>query len=162
VSEAVPTAEDLRSAMSLLPTGVTVVSAPGPEGPAGATANAVTSLSLEPPLMLAALDRASRTLGVMERVGRFGISVLRAEHAELARAFSGPFTHAERWADVPWTERGGVPVLDEALLWVACELRELHPGGDHVIATGAVVGLGTEVDGDPLVFHRGTYRGLDT
>jgi flavin reductase (DIM6/NTAB) family NADH-FMN oxidoreductase RutF len=160
VSEAVPTAEDLRSAMSLLPTGVTVVSAPGPDGPAGATANAVTSLSLDPPLMLAALDRASRTLGVMDSAGRFGISVLRAEHAELARAFSGPFTHAERWADVPWSERAGVPILDEALLWVACELLDLHDGGDHVIATGAVVGLGSNGDGDPLVFHRGAYRGL--
>jgi 3-hydroxy-9,10-secoandrosta-1,3,5(10)-triene-9,17-dione monooxygenase reductase component len=160
VIEAVPTADELRSAMSLLPTGVTIVSAPGPEGPAGATANAVTSLSLDPPLMLAALDRASRTLSAMEAAKRFGISALRAEHAELARGFSGPFTHAERWGDVAWSERQGVPVLDEALLWVACELRDLHDGGDHVIVTGRVVGLGAEADGNPLVFHRGAYRGL--
>jgi flavin reductase (DIM6/NTAB) family NADH-FMN oxidoreductase RutF len=160
VSEAVPTPEELRSALGLLPTGVTIVSTPGPEGPAGATANAVTSLSLDPPLMLAALDRGSRTLAALQEVGRFGVNVLRGEHAELARAFSGPFTHAERWSDVAWGVRHGVPVLDEALAWVACELRESLDGGDHVILVGDVVGLGANGDGEPLVFHQGSYRAL--
>jgi flavin reductase (DIM6/NTAB) family NADH-FMN oxidoreductase RutF len=160
VSEAVPTSEELRSALGLLPTGVTIVSTPGPEGPAGATANAVTSLSLDPPLMLAALDRSSRTLGALRETRRFGISVLRSAHAELARAFSGPFTHAERWADVAWSERHGVPVLDDALVWVACELRESLDGGDHVILIGEIVGLGTGRPGEPLVFFEGAYRGL--
>jgi 3-hydroxy-9,10-secoandrosta-1,3,5(10)-triene-9,17-dione monooxygenase reductase component len=160
VIEAVPTSEELRSAMALLPTGVTVISAMGPRGPAGATANAVTSLSLEPPLMLACLDRASRTLSAMQAAKRFAVNVLRADHADLAQAFSGPYSHAERWADVPWTERHGVPVMDEALLWVACELHDLHDGGDHVIATGRIIGLGANDSGDPLVFHKGAYRGL--
>lgn len=160
MSEAVPTAEALRAAMALLPTGVTVVTAPGPEGPAGATANAVTSLSLDPPLMLACLDRGSRTLAAVVEAGRFAISVLRAEQAELARAFAGPLTHAERFSEVPWSDRAGVPVLDEALAWIACELRDRHDGGDHVIVTGRVAALGAGAPGDPLVFHAGTYRGL--
>jgi 3-hydroxy-9,10-secoandrosta-1,3,5(10)-triene-9,17-dione monooxygenase reductase component len=160
VIEAEPNSDELRRAMALLPTGVTIVSAPAPDGPAGATANAVTSLSLDPPLMLACLDRASRTLSALEAAERFAVNVLRSDHAELAREFSGPYTHAERWSDVPWSERNGLPILDEALLWVACELRETHDGGDHVIAVGRVVGLGANGDGEPLVFVRGAYRGL--
>jgi len=158
--EAAPTSDELRRAMALLPTGVTIVSARGSGGPAGATANAVASLSLDPPLMLACLDRASRSLAAVRAAGRFGVNVLRADHAGLARAFAGPFTHAERWADVAWTARHGVPILDEALLWVACELRDVHDGGDHEILTGRVLGLGGDPRGEPLIFHRGGYRGL--
>jgi 3-hydroxy-9,10-secoandrosta-1,3,5(10)-triene-9,17-dione monooxygenase reductase component len=146
--------------MALLPTGVTVVSAHGAEGPAGATANAVTSLSLDPPLMLACFDRGSRTLVFARDAGRFGVSVLRADHAEQARMFASKSPHTEKWRDVPWTDRSGVPILDQALVWTACELAEVHDGGDHVIAIGRILDLGTD-DGVPLVFYRGSYRSLD-
>lgn len=145
--------------MARVPTGVTVVAALAPEGPVGATANAVTSLSLDPPLMLACLERESRTLAAIDASGRFGVSVLRSDHAPLARSFATKAPHTEKWHAVPWTERSGVPVLTEALAWVTCELRERHPGGDHVILTGTVLDLG-EAEGDPLVFHGGEYRGL--
>jgi hypothetical protein len=156
----VPTSAQLRSAMALVPTGVTVISALGPEGPAGATANAVTSLSLAPPLMLACFDRGSRTLGFARDAGRFGISVLRADHAEQARMFATKSSHEEKWRDVPWSERHGVPILDEALVWTACEVEQVHDGGDHVIVVGAIVGFGVD-EGDPLVFYGGDYRSLD-
>jgi flavin reductase (DIM6/NTAB) family NADH-FMN oxidoreductase RutF len=155
----VPTPADLRTAMALVPTGVTVVSALGSQGPAGATANAVTSLSLEPALMLACFDRGSRTLGFATEAGRFGISVLRADHADQARMFASKSPHEEKWREVPWTERSGVPILDEALVWTACELDDAHDGGDHVIAVGRIIDLGVS-DGDPLVFFRGAYRSL--
>lgn len=145
--------------MSRLPTGVSVVTALGPSGPAGATANAVASLSLDPPLMLACLDRASRTLDAVQRSERFGVSVLRADQADLARTFATKAPHPEKWAEVPWSERAGVPILDEAVAWAACELRDLHDGGDHVVATGLVGALGC-ASGEPLVFHLGEYRGL--
>src|SRR3954453_16856376 len=77
-----------RSAVGLLPTGVTVVTAFGEAGPSGATANAVTSLSLQPMLMLACLDRGSRTLRSVQSAGRFGVNVLGAGHQHLARQFS--------------------------------------------------------------------------
>jgi flavin reductase (DIM6/NTAB) family NADH-FMN oxidoreductase RutF len=121
----------------------------------------VTSLSLHPPLMLASLDRASRTLDAVRQAGRFGVNVLRSGHAELARSFAGPFTHEARWADVPWSERHGVPLLDDALLRIACELDEVHAGGDHVILTGSVLEVAGGGADDPLIFHLGGYRGLD-
>lgn len=148
-----------RAAMALLPTGVTVVAASGPDGPAGATANSVCSLSIEPMLMLACLDRGSRTLLAVQAANRFGISVLHAGQEEIARSFSTKAPVANKWAGVPWSERDGIPAIDGSLAWIACELRDVIAGGDHVIVTGAVSALETR-KGDPLLFHRGSYRPL--
>jgi flavin reductase (DIM6/NTAB) family NADH-FMN oxidoreductase RutF len=145
--------------MARLPTGVTVVTAMSAEGPSGLTANAVVSLSLDPPLMLACLDRGSRTRRAVESAGRFGVNVLGAGHEDLARAFSTKAPQPEKWDGVAWTERAGIPALDEALVWVACELEDVVAGGDHLIATGSVLEV-ESTDGDPLVFHQGAYRPL--
>ena len=113
-----------------------MVTAIGPAGPAGATANAVASLSLEPPLMLACLDLGSRTLVAVEHARRFGINVLAGDQAELARRFSTKDPHPEKWDGVAWEERAGTPRIEGALIWLGCELRDVHDGGDHSIATG--------------------------
>ena len=145
--------------MAMVPTPVTVVTAPGDEVAAGATANAVASLSLDPPLMLVCLDHRSRTLGAVRRAGRFAVNVLSSEGEAHARTFARPAPHAEKWQGVPSEERGGVPILQEAMVWVVCELRDLLDGGDHMIVTGFVEELGTR-DGTPLLFHDGGYRAL--
>jgi flavin reductase (DIM6/NTAB) family NADH-FMN oxidoreductase RutF len=145
--------------MASLPTGVTVVTAPSPDGPLGATANAVASLSLDPPLMLASLDVGSRTLAAIRATGRFGISVLGGDQEAVARAFATKAPHSEKWADVPSTEHAGVPVVEGGPMWIACELREAHVEGDHVILIGSVVAFG-QTDGEALVFHRGAYRAI--
>jgi 3-hydroxy-9,10-secoandrosta-1,3,5(10)-triene-9,17-dione monooxygenase reductase component len=143
--------------MANLPTGVTVVSAGGAEGPAGATANAVCSLSIDPMLMLACLDRGSRTLLAVQAADRFGVSVLHSGQEEIARAFATKAPVAEKWRGVGWTDRGGLPAIDDALLWIACDLRDVVSAGDHVIVTGEVTDL-IVGDGAPLVFHGGEYR----
>jgi len=145
--------------MGMLPTGVTVVTATGPDGPAGATANAVCSLSIEPMLMLACLDRGSRTLLAVQAANRFGVSVLHAGQEPIARSFATKAPVADKWDGVPWRNRGGIPAIDDALAWVACELRDVIAGGDHVIVTGDVVELEASA-GNPLVFHAGEYRPL--
>lgn len=146
--------------MALVPTPVTVVTAPGEGVAAGATANAVASLSLDPPLMLVCLDRRSRTLGAVRSAGRFAVNVLGGDSVDHARAFATTVPHEEKWAGVPATDHGGTPVLDEAIVWIVCELRDLLDGGDHVIVTGMVEELGSR-DGVPLLFHAGGYRALD-
>jgi 3-hydroxy-9,10-secoandrosta-1,3,5(10)-triene-9,17-dione monooxygenase reductase component len=156
-----PDPASFRAAMGMLPTGVTVVTAPGPDGPAGATANAVCSLSIEPMLMLACLDRGSRTLLAVQAANRFGVSVLHEGQEELARAFATKAPVAEKWDGVAWSERDRVPAIDGALAFVACDLRDVIAGGDHVIVTGAVASLET-AEGTPLVFHGGEYRPLGT
>jgi flavin reductase (DIM6/NTAB) family NADH-FMN oxidoreductase RutF len=148
-----------RDAMGSLPTGVTVVTATGPDGPAGATANAVSSLSLDPMLMLACLDRGSRTLLAVQAANRFAVNVLHAGQEAIARAFATKAPVADKWAGVEWSDRDGIPAIDDALAWIACDLRDVIAGGDHVIVTGEVTGLETN-EGDPLVFHQGRYRPL--
>jgi flavin reductase (DIM6/NTAB) family NADH-FMN oxidoreductase RutF len=155
-----PDPDAFRAALAGLPTGVTIVSASGPEGPAGATANAVSSLSIEPMLMLACLDRGSRTLLAVQAADRFGISVLHAGQEPIARAFATKAPVAEKWAGVAWSERDGIPAVDDALIWIACDLRDVISAGDHVIVTGEVRALEAKA-GDPLVFHGGQYRPLD-
>jgi flavin reductase (DIM6/NTAB) family NADH-FMN oxidoreductase RutF len=154
-----PDPAGFRAAMGALPTGVTVVAAAGPAGPAGATANAVGSLSIEPMLMLACLDRGSRTLHAVQAADRFGISVLHAGQERIARTFASKAPVAEKWEGLAWSERDGVPAIDGALAFLACDLRDVISGGDHVIVTGEVTALET-AEGTPLVFHAGEYRPL--
>jgi 3-hydroxy-9,10-secoandrosta-1,3,5(10)-triene-9,17-dione monooxygenase reductase component len=123
------------------------------------TANAVCSLSLDPLLVLVCFDRSARTLPLVREAGRFAVNVLSAEHERLAGHFASKLPEAEKLARVPWHDEDGIPVLDEALAWVVCDLRDTHPGGDHLIATGAVTALG-HGEGHPLVWYRGAYHPL--
>lgn len=159
VSDAALSPERFRDALAAYPTGVTVVTAIGPNGPSGATANAVTSLSLDPPMMLACLDRGSRTLESVRASGRFGVNALATGHETLALQFAGKHPEPDKWAGVEWAESEGSPRIAGALMWVACELRELIDGGDHLIVTGSVLAAESG-EGMPLIFHRGAYRDL--
>jgi len=140
--------------MGQFATGVAVVTT---RGPAGLTTNAVTSLSLDPALVLVCLDRGSRTLAAVREHGRLAVNVLSAGQREIAVRFSGKAAHAEKFRDVAWHEEAGVPVLDEAVAWVAGPVTELLPGGDHEIAIVAAEAFAAP-GGDPLIFHRGDYR----
>ena len=148
-----------RDTVAAFPTGVTIVTARGADGPAGLTTNAFTSLSLDPPLVLVCFDNDSRTLGVVRDTGRFAINILRRDQEDLAAVFASKRVQAEKFAEVTHTEDHGVPVLDDALAWIVCDVRELLPGGDHTIGIGAVTALDSTA-GDPLLFWRGAYRAL--
>jgi flavin reductase (DIM6/NTAB) family NADH-FMN oxidoreductase RutF len=146
-----------RDTIGHLATGVTIVTTTGSDGPAGMTTNAVTSLSLQPLLLLVCFDRGSRTLDVVRASRRFAVNILRASDGELAAVFASKRVGREKFESVTHSEAHGVPVLDAALAWVACELRELLPGGDHEIGIGEVIGLGVEEESDPLIYFRGRY-----
>jgi 3-hydroxy-9,10-secoandrosta-1,3,5(10)-triene-9,17-dione monooxygenase reductase component len=149
-----------RDTVGRFPTGVAVVTATGPEGPAGLTTNAFSSLSLHPPLVLVCFDHGSRTLAVVRESRRFAVNVLRAGDDDLARLFAGKAPHPEKFAAVTHTVDHGVPVLDSALAWLVCDLQALHPGGDHEIGVGAVTALGHDPAGQPLVFYGGIFGRL--
>ena len=109
--------------------------------------------------MLACLDRGSRTLLAVQAADRFGVSVLHDGQEAIARSFATKAPVAEKWAGVAWSERDGVPAIDDALVRVACDLRDVIAAGDHVIVTGEVTDLAS-AEGHPLVFHGGEYRPL--
>ena len=148
-----------RAVFGHFPTGVAVITGLGPRGPGGLTANAVSSLSLDPVLVLVCFDNGARTLPLVRDTRRFGVNILRAGQHDLSRVFASKRPEAEKFDGVPWTERAGVPILDGALAWLACDLDELIPGGDHTIGIGSVTDM-DHGDGEPLVWYRGAYHSL--
>ena len=150
-----------RAVMGHFATGVTVVTASGPEGPVGMTANAVCSLSLDPLLLLVCIDNSARTLAPIQSAGRFAVNVLRAEQHALADAFASKQRKQDHFAGIAWRLHQDVPVLEEPLAWLVCDLRELHPGGDHTIGIGAVTDMWQDSEGQPLVWYEGRYGSLN-
>jgi len=149
---------ELRRVMGHFATGVTVVTATDAElgQPFGLTANAVASVSLEPPLVLACVEAGSDTHPRIRAAGAFAISVLAADQEALARRFAGGEA-ADKFRDVAYRrEVTGAPVLEGALAWVDCRLWAEYPGGDHTIFVGEVV-AGDARAGEPLIFFRGGY-----
>jgi 3-hydroxy-9,10-secoandrosta-1,3,5(10)-triene-9,17-dione monooxygenase reductase component len=149
-----------RDAIGHFTTGVAVVTSVGENGPSGLTASAVASLSLDPLLMLVCLDRDSRTLRAIESSGRLAVNVLARGQEALAHGFAGKGPEREKFSGVSWRDREGLPELDGIVAWLAGDVTQLIPGGDHLIAIAAV----THVDapgGDPLVYFRGSFRSLD-
>jgi flavin reductase (DIM6/NTAB) family NADH-FMN oxidoreductase RutF len=149
-------AGEFRDVCARFTTGVCVVTSFGPDGPSGMTANAVTSLSLEPPQMIVCFDRTARTLRAVEHSRRLAIQFLAHNQEEVARRFASKLPEAEKFEDLDWSDRNGVPVLGGALGGLGCELRELVQGGDHLIAVAEVVDLWS-ARGEPLVFFEGAY-----
>jgi 3-hydroxy-9,10-secoandrosta-1,3,5(10)-triene-9,17-dione monooxygenase reductase component len=149
-----------REAIGHFATGVAVVTAHGAEGPAGMTANALCSLSLEPLLLLVCFDRTARTLPLVRESGRFAVNVLRHQQHGLSGVFASKRAEREKFAGVRWRLHEGAPVLEDALAWLTCELREVHPGGDHTICIGAVSDGHNDGEGRPLVWYQGRYGTL--
>lgn len=157
---AVPDPKEFRQAVGMLPSGVTVIGAITPSGPAGATASAVCSLSLEPMMMLACLDRGSRTLLAVQGADRFSVNVLGMAQRSAAEVFASKVRQSEKWSSVDWAERQGVPLIEGCPAHVVCSLQDLIAAGDHVIITGNVVEV-EAAPGEPLVYHGGLFRRLE-
>jgi 3-hydroxy-9,10-secoandrosta-1,3,5(10)-triene-9,17-dione monooxygenase reductase component len=150
-------AHELRTLMSRWTTGVAVVTSRDETGPRGATTNALTSLSLDPPLVLVALDRDSNTLRAVRVSGRYCINVLAADQEDVARRFATKASGEEKLAGVPHDLAEGMPVLHGVLAWLVCSLEQELEGGDHTI----LVGRPLEAAGDgtqPLVFFGGSFH----
>ena len=153
--------ERFRTVMGRFPTGVTVVTAMSADGPVGMTANAVTSLSLDPLLLIVCFDNGSRTLPVVRGAGRFGVNVLAVGQDELAQRFAGKLPEPEKFAGVAYTLDDGVPVVEGAHAWLGCDLQQLVPGGDHTIGIGAVRAAEVGV-GEALAWYAGRYGRFET
>jgi 3-hydroxy-9,10-secoandrosta-1,3,5(10)-triene-9,17-dione monooxygenase reductase component len=152
--------ERFRTVFGHFATGVAVVTCAGPAGEGGLTANAVCSVSLDPPLALVCFEQSARTLPLVREAGRFAVNVLRAGSEDVARVFASKVPEAQKLRDAPHRHEQQMPILDAALAWVVCDVRELIPAGDHEIAIGEVVAMDVG-EGDPLVWYRGGYRSLE-
>jgi len=152
---------DYRRLMGFWATGVSVVTARGGDGPAGATANALTSLSLEPPRALVCFDVSSRTLHAVRESERFAVNVLAAGQEDVSRLFATKATQEEKFASVACREEHGAPVIEGSLAWFVCTLESELKQGDHVVAFGRVLAGGHDEDAEPLLYYRSSYLGLE-
>lgn len=156
------TEAEFRYAMGHFATGVSVVTSVGPDGaPVGTTASAVTSLSLDPPLVLVCFDRASLTLHAIAAHGAFAVNVLAAPQRHLSARF------ARRGLTATWDGvrhrpgRTGSPRLEGVLATLECTVEHRLPGGDHEIVVGRVRAVETGADAAaPLLYWRGGYASL--
>lgn len=148
---------EFRRVMGHFATGVTVVTSLRPDGgPCGLTMSAVASVSLDPMLVLACVDRGAETHDCLAGAGCFAVNVLPAGAEDLARRFATR-TGEQKFRGVGWRAGDtGAPLLDDALAWVDCRVAEVLPGGDHTIFLGEVV-AGDAATGEPLVYYRGGY-----
>jgi 3-hydroxy-9,10-secoandrosta-1,3,5(10)-triene-9,17-dione monooxygenase reductase component len=151
----------LRRLMAHWTTGVAVVTSRDESGPRGATTNALTSLSLDPLLVLVALDRTSNTLAAVRASGRFCINILAADQEEIARSFATKASGEEKLASCDHELVDGVPVLTGCVAWLACELDSELEGGDHMILLGRPLEAGADPERRPLVFYGGRYHAAD-
>jgi|SRR5580692_2016078 flavin reductase (DIM6/NTAB) family NADH-FMN oxidoreductase RutF len=141
-----------REILSRFASGVTVVAVNGRGGPVGFTATGFTSVSLEPPLILVCIDKDASVYDAVVEAACFGISVLDAEQASIARRFAQ--SDIDRFEGVAFrvAKETQVPLIEGALAHLECRRQSLQDVGDHSVIVGAVVG-GFAGSGRPLVHY---------
>lgn len=158
-----PDGSRMRRAMGAFATGVTIVTVGG-DTPHGMTANAFSSLSLDPPLVLVCIGRNAVMHRILSASETFGISVLSAHQELVARHFANrlrPLGIAQ-FDSVDW-HRGpdtGAPLIDGALVHMECAVRDAYDGGDHTIFVGELLSLDQPTEDDALLFFRGQFRDI--
>ena len=148
-----------RAVLGSFCSGITVVTALGPDGPLGLTCQSFSSLSLDPPLVMFSPSRTSATWPEIRRIGVFCVNVLAEEHqwVSMQMARSG----SDKYAGVAWERTPlGAPCLAGAAAWLDCTLEAEHGGGDHTIVVAAVRGLAANAQARPLLYFQGRYAAL--
>ncbi|HET7699273.1 MAG TPA: flavin reductase family protein [Candidatus Limnocylindria bacterium] len=151
--------ERYRALAGAFPTGVTIISTRDADGaPRGLTTQAFIGLSTDPPLVLVAIDRSSRTLVAVRASGVFVVNFLRAEAEAVATRFA---TKADdKFSGVAWRPSAvaaGAPILHEAsAAYAECIVQQELEAGDHFVFVARVEG-GEVLEGPPLMYYRRTY-----
>ncbi|MEV7885264.1 flavin reductase family protein [Streptomyces sp. NPDC002817] len=151
----------LRNVCGMFVTGVTVITSGSGSHAAGTTVNSFTSVSLDPPLVLFCLHKASRLRAVVEESGAYTVNFLAGRQEPLAWAFAGKHTANLDGVDHHYST-AGVPVLSGAMAFLSCRLVNAVEGGDHTIFIGKVAELGVSSgESEPLIFFRGSMGSLE-
>jgi len=152
---------DFRKAMGSFATGVTVISVDHEGEVHGMTANAFTSVSLDPLLVLVCVDHKARTHAHLHAKKRFGVNVLSENQRAISEYYARPIAtheHAEQEAGARFDRTiHGTPVLHGALAYLECRLHTAQDAGDHTIFIAEVEEVVVR-EGDPLLYFRGQYR----
>ena len=148
--------QDFRSAVSHFATGVTVITTVDENGePHSMTANAFTSVCLDPPTVLVCVAHGTHTYGFLERMGRFGVNILCQDQEELGAYFARRPDDRQGGVEYSYTIAAqGLPALDHSMVFFGCEVIGSHVYGDHTIYLAEVKEVRQSDPTAPLMFFR--------
>ena len=151
--------DEFRAALGRFVSGVTVVTTRGDDNrPVGMTVSAFASVSLEPPLILACIDKRASAHGRFAEGTYFAVNILAEDQEHLSRRFASK--DQDRFNGTLYTEGvTGPPLLEGALAYLECRVVHAYPGGDHTIIVGEVESTAV-AENKPLAYFRGGYSQL--
>jgi 3-hydroxy-9,10-secoandrosta-1,3,5(10)-triene-9,17-dione monooxygenase reductase component len=146
-----------RHVLGHFASGLAIVAAATPFGPAGFTCQSFSGVSIDPPLVLFCPGVRSTTWPRLREVGAVSVNVLAAEQAELGRNFARG--GLDRFNGVGWRPGPvtGAPIIDGTLAWLECRINAEYPAGDHHVVLGRVLAM-DGVEREPLIFFRGALH----
>jgi flavin reductase (DIM6/NTAB) family NADH-FMN oxidoreductase RutF len=152
---------DFRQALGAFATGVTVITTRGEDHLFGMTANAFSSVSLDPPLVLVCVISGTTGAEVIEQNGMFAVNILGAHQEPISRYFATKDRPRglEAFDEIPHaTAATGCPIIEGAAGYLDCRLHAAHEAGDHIVFIGEVLAIANDPNVEPLVYHGGRYR----
>lgn len=149
----------LRRVLRHFAAGVTVITSVNDAGdPVGMTATAFSSVSLDPPMVLVCVNATARTRHAIEGRAGYAVNVLSLDQEAVARRFAS--SAVDKFDGVAWRPgTTGVPLVEDALATLECEVVRSVEAGTHIVYIGAVL-AGSEPGGEPLLYFDGAYRSL--
>jgi flavin reductase (DIM6/NTAB) family NADH-FMN oxidoreductase RutF len=152
--------DTFRAVLGRFASGVTIVTTRVGSADFGMTVSSFCSLSLDPPLVVACIDKTAEMHDLLTADRRIVVNILSASQEALSRRFSEELG-ARRFDGVGFTrDRNGTVLLDDVLAWLDCRVAQQHDGGDHTLVVAAVDGATTR-DVRPLLYYRGGYAELE-
>lgn len=157
-----PVAADAhRAAARMFASGVTVAAATHGGRVHAIAATAFCSLSLDPPLVLLAVSHSGQLVEIARQAGHVGISILGAEQRAISEWAATTGRVPDASLPYPTSVAGtGAPLIDGAIAWFDCEVKDITRYGDHIIMVGLVVEAWAAADANPLLYFQGTYHEL--
>lgn len=150
--------KNLRKILGQFATGVAIVTTFSQDNrPCGITINSLTSVSLEPPLLLFCLSKFSGTMAAFQTNPNFAINILDGEQKAISKDFSRQ--NFDKFANIKW-EIGEhkCPILPDNIATIECKKTNEFDGGDHIIILGEIMKASGHASHDPLIYHGGEYK----
>lgn len=151
------TQENFKKTLGQFVTGICVITTLDDQSrPAGVTINSLTSLSLEPALILFCIKKSSRLIEMIKHTKAFVVNILTLDQSDISNMFA--MNAQDKWEKTPFTsDQNGLPILDDTQATITCSLHQIIEGGDHMIIIGKVSALEHHASKSPLVYFQGQY-----